>query len=368
MATGAHGVRFQYDYTHDAAGVAGGVAAGSRRWLRLVRSGDTLTAYDSADGHSWSRVGTVHLAGLPATVQMGLFVTSPTSSAGLPTLATGAFDRVSLQAPDTFGAWQGHSIGAGGGYATLPTIAPGSYAQTNGSFVVTGSGDIAPLLYNQVAANTVSDSLPFALIVGLLAAIVVATMFVTSEYRRGLIRTTFTAMPQRQLVLAGKVVVIGTVAFLAGAVAAAIAVPVGAHVARANGDFIFTVSTLAELRIILGSGVVVALGALGALGLATALRRSAGVITAGVVAFALPYMLALPSSLGSGATEWLYRVTPLAGFAVLQALPRYTQVSYSYTVANGYYPLAPWAGLGVLCAYAAVALAIAAFRLSRSDA
>ena len=50
MVTGGHGVRMQYDYTGDAPGLAGAVSAAAARWLRLTRSGDTVTGYDSADG------------------------------------------------------------------------------------------------------------------------------------------------------------------------------------------------------------------------------------------------------------------------------------------------------------------------------
>ena len=64
MVTGRHGVRMQYDYTGDLPGLAGSVSAASPRWLRLTRSGDTLTGYDSANGTRWTRVGTVTLAGL----------------------------------------------------------------------------------------------------------------------------------------------------------------------------------------------------------------------------------------------------------------------------------------------------------------
>ena len=67
----------QYDYTGDIAGLPGAVFPAAPRWLRLTRSGDTITGYDSADGTHWTRVGTVHLAGLAATAQAGLFATTP---------------------------------------------------------------------------------------------------------------------------------------------------------------------------------------------------------------------------------------------------------------------------------------------------
>ena len=69
MVTGGHGVRMQYDYTQDLAGRGGLPSPADPRWLRLTRSGDTLTGYQSADGTHWTRVGAAHLAGLPATVR-----------------------------------------------------------------------------------------------------------------------------------------------------------------------------------------------------------------------------------------------------------------------------------------------------------
>ena len=65
MVTGTHGVRMQWDFTEDAAGLAGTVSAASPRWLRLTRAGDVISGYDSADGTHWTRVGTATLTGLP---------------------------------------------------------------------------------------------------------------------------------------------------------------------------------------------------------------------------------------------------------------------------------------------------------------
>ena len=46
-------------------------------WLRLTRTGPTLVGEESPDGTTWRRVGSVELPGLPATAEVGLFVTSP---------------------------------------------------------------------------------------------------------------------------------------------------------------------------------------------------------------------------------------------------------------------------------------------------
>jgi regulation of enolase protein 1 (concanavalin A-like superfamily) len=108
MVAGGHGVRMQYDFTQDVAGLPGAVSAASPCWLRLTRSGDTITGYESADRTHWARVGTTTLAGLPPTAQVGLFTTSPqylqtslgeASISGGPSVATGVFDHVGLTWP-----------------------------------------------------------------------------------------------------------------------------------------------------------------------------------------------------------------------------------------------------------------------------
>jgi hypothetical protein len=125
MVTGSHGVRMQSDYTGDTAGLAGAVSAASPRWLRLTRSGDTITGYESANGTAWAKVGTARLAGLPPAVQAGLFTASPAytqvtsqrllGSGGIvqPTLATAVFDHVSLHGTRLGGTWRGSLVGGG---------------------------------------------------------------------------------------------------------------------------------------------------------------------------------------------------------------------------------------------------------------
>ena len=86
-----------------------------------------------------------------------------------------------------------------------------------------------------------------------------------------------------------------------------------------------------------------------------------------ITAVVLPYLLE-NTVLPAGAAGWVLRVTPAAGFAIQQSLPQYPQVAASYTPANGYFPLAPWAGFAVLCGYAALALALAVIVLRRREA
>jgi ABC-type transport system involved in multi-copper enzyme maturation permease subunit len=374
MVTADHGVRMQHDYTADTAGLPGAVTVSDPRWLRLTRSGHTITGYDSADGTHWTQVGTVALAGLPPTVQAGLFAASPayaaiTQSLGggengsiAPSQDTAVFDHVSQSGSWPAGRWTGDYVGADYGSGI------GRYHQAGGGFTVTGSGDIAPALARQVGGQdlTVTTFL-VGTFAGLIAVIVIAAMFITAEYRRGLIRTTLTASPRRGRVLAAKAIVIGSVAFAAGLVAAAAAVIFGARLARSR-VYVFPASWLTEVRMVVGTAALLAVAAVLALAVGTMLRRSAAAVTVVIVVIVLPYLLGVVSVLPVGAADWVLRITPAAAFAIQQAMPQYSQVTALYSPASGYFPLAPWAGFAVLCAYAALALGLAVVLLRRRDA
>jgi ABC-type transport system involved in multi-copper enzyme maturation permease subunit len=371
MVTGSHGVRMQYNYTHDVAGVPGRVSAASPRWLRLVRAGDTVTGYDSTDGTHWTSIGTAHLAGLRTTVEVGMFVTSPVDfgpghSGGSPSSATARFDNAGLRGDVPATAWNYENI-AGPIYPTLPFNTSSAYRNSGGTFTVTGSGDIAPAVAGGPFGGTpVMSSIVIGALAGLIALVVLGTVFATSEFRRGLIRTTLAASPRRGRVLAAKAIVIGLAAFVVGLVATAISLPLAKRILHSNGNALMPVSTFADVRVIVGTAAVLALATVIALALGTALRRSAGAVVIGLVLFIVPFILS--TTLPAGAGAWLLRLTPTAAFSVQGILPRYSQVSDAYTLLNGYYPLSPWAGLGVLCIYAAVALGAATWLLRRRDA
>ena len=195
------------------------------RWLRLTRSGGTITGYDSADGTHWTTVGTVRLAGLPHTAQAGLFATTPGTmpvpgpvphrvelGAARSPLATGHFDHVTLS---------GNSPAPAGPAPTSAAAAPGAgFQQAGGTLTVTGTGDIAPDVGGGTVGTPIEQTLT-GVFGALIAVIVVAALFIAAEYRRGLIRVTFAASPARAQVLAAKAVVIGAVTFAAGLAGAA---------------------------------------------------------------------------------------------------------------------------------------------------
>ena len=368
MVTGAHGVRMQYDYTHDAPGLPGAVAVSSPRWLRLTRIGDVITGYDSTDGSHWSDIGTAQLRGLRLTAQIGLFVASPAyfpsgSNNGSPSMATASFDEISVRGDLPANSWTGEAIGANAFYPVLPT-ASSWHRLSRSAFTITGSGDIAPRVGGSIFSDTGASILVGA-IPGLIVLVVVATLFVTSEYRRGLIRITFTASPRRGRVLAAKAIVVGSFAFAAGLVGTAVAEVIAHHVLITNGIYLLPVSGPTEARVIVGTALLLAVAAVLALALGTAFRRSAAAVVTGIVLLVLPFILVY--TLPAGASTWLMRLTPTAAFAVQGTQPSSRLVANAYTVTNGYYPLEPWAGLAVLCGYAAIALGAATWLLRRRD-
>ena len=375
MVTGGHGVRMQWNYTGDAAGLDGTVTTAESRWLRMVRNGDTITGYDSADGIRWTEVGAITITGLPATTQTGLFATSPShnvtlsqSSFGASTTSattqdTGSFDHLTLGGAWPAGAWTHSDVG--------DTNAPSGldeFRQVDEGFTVSGSGDIAPGVFGE---NAVGERIEDAISVGSFAAVIAAgvlgALFMTAEYRRGLIRVTLAASPRRGRVLAAKAIVIGVVTFAAGIAGIAIALPVGLAKLRAGDNPIQPVTVLTELRVIAGAAALIAVAAVLALAIGAVLRRGALAVTIVIAGIVLPYLLAI-TALPAAAADWVLRITPAAAIAVEQSIPAYPQVAAAYTPMSGYYPLAPWAGFAVLCAWTAAALALAAFLLHRRDA
>ena len=382
MVTGSHGVRMQYNFTGDTAGMPGAVSAAHPRWLRLARSGGTITGYDSADGTHWTQVGTIQLAGLPSAVQVGMFATSPNYTVtqnsfgggnlnGGPSQATGVFEHVSLTGASP-GTWTGTTVGGGGPAGLRPSGGPGSvpYTRNGGTFTVTGSGDIAPVTPGPgggLPTVTIEQSLTGAFL-ALIAIVTVAAMFFSTEYRRGLIRTTLAATPRRGAVLAAKAVVIGAVAFVIGLVAVVVSIAVGVPKEENQGQVLLAPPVLTELRVIVGTAAMLALAAVLAVALGAILRRSAAAITIAVVIVVMPFLLDVLHAVPAGVGDWLLRLTPAAGLAIEQSIPRYPQVATVTSPVQGYYPLSPYAGFAVLCLWTAAALALALVMLRRRDA
>ena len=407
MATPGHGVRMQWNFTNDLAGLPGTPSAASPRWLRLTRSGDTVTGYDSTDGTHWTEIGTATLTGLPSTVQAGLFAASPPYVAGsqgfasnngpggIDTHIAASFDHVSLAGGRVGGAWTAGHVGFdtgpgpaagrisvngsaapatrhctshGTGCKGIAGLPPYRFTQAGGRLTLSGSGgDVAPYTSIVDPLGTVLKGTA----VGLLAVIALGALFITAEYRRGLIRTTLVASPRRGRVLAAKAIVIGSVTFVAGLVGTAVAMPIAERKLHTGGwvSSVYPVWALTSghgLQIVVGTAGLLAVAAILALSAGTLLRRSAAAITAVVGLLIVPVILGV--ILPQGPADWVLRLTPAAAFGLQEGTPQYSQVMHTCEPYNGCFPLAPWNGFIVACVWAVAALALAAYVLRRRDA
>jgi len=389
MVTPGHGVRMQYNFTHDLAGLPGTPSASSPRWLRLTRSGDTITGYDSTDGSHWTGIGTATLAGLPSTAQAGLFAASPqyvqagqgfanNDFAPIDTQVTATFDHVSLEGGRTGATWTAGHIGYGTGPVGAMICGPQGcikkhalqqyrFTRSAGRFTLFAiGGDIAPYM-------SVTDPLGTVLkgsAVGLLAVIALGALFITTEYRRGLIRTTFAASPHRGRVLAAKAIVIGSVTFVAGLIGTAIALVIAERKLNSGGwvSSVYPIWGLTSghgLQIVVGTAALLAIAAILALSAGVVLRRSAGAITVVVALLIVPVILG--TILPQGPADWVLRLTPAAAFGLQQGTPQYSQVMHTCEPYNGCFPLAPWNGFLVACVWAVAALGLAVYVLRRRD-
>ncbi|GAA2593570.1 ABC transporter permease subunit [Actinomadura fulvescens] len=388
MVTPGHGVRLQSDFTKDVAGESRAIPG----WLRLVRSGTSVTGYESADGRTWREVGTVKLPKLPQRAEVGLFTTSPgiikvqrefgkTAAGQTTSVVSATFDSVSVQnqqqPPQPAQPAQPPQPGQPGQQAvpwTHTAVGPSAKggdefqgSENAGTFTLRGLGDIAPR-----SADDDPVRLAFTgVIIGMIAAVALGVLFITAEYKRGMIRTSFAAGPRRGRVLAAKAIVIAAVTFAAGLAAAVVLFYVSQPVLRSGG---FAPPTYPEpsladppvMRAVAGTALFLAMVAVLGLGVGAILRRSAGAIAGVVSLLVLPVVIA--SALPVSAATWMMRLTPAAGMSIQQTGTTYPQVENVCLPEDGCYYSEPWAGIGVLAAYTAAALGVAYWLLRRRDA
>jgi ABC-type transport system involved in multi-copper enzyme maturation permease subunit len=182
---------------------------------------------------------------------------------------------------------------------------------------------------------------------------VLGVLLISNEYATGMIRSTLAAVPARLPVLWGKAAVMGLTTF-ALCVPATVAAFLAGQSVLARQHLNIAFGAPGVTRAVLGSALYLGVVGLLGLGLGALVRNTAGavcILIGGL--FGLQLMLALAPQ---GIQDHLYRYLPgPAGLAVTAVRP-------------DPYALAPWVGFGVICGYAAVVLALAAYRLRRSDA
>jgi ABC-2 type transport system permease protein len=198
--------------------------------------------------------------------------------------------------------------------------------------------------------------------VGQAVVAILAVLGISGEYSTGMIRATFTAMPRRAAVLAAKACVTTGPVLAAGVIAVAGSLLAGRLILPGHGFTAgrgFLPVSLADgpvLRAAVGSVLYLALIALLSLGIATMVRDSA--VAIGLV-LGLLYLFPIVATLAAS-PQWqrhLEQIGPMTAGLEIEA-----------TTGLRSLPISPWAGLGVLAAWAAAALLIGGLLLRLRDA
>ena len=191
---------------------------------------------------------------------------------------------------------------------------------------------------------------------------ILAVLAISNEYSTGMIRVTFTAMPRRPAVLAAKAAILtglvlaaGIIAVLGSVLAGRLILP-GNGLTAAHGYPPLSLGDGPTLRAAAGSVLYLALIALLSLGTATVVRDSAAAI--GVV-LGLLYLFPIVAHVVTD-PHWhrhLQQIAPMSAGLAIQD-----------TTGLRSLPISPWAGLGVLAAWAAAALLAGGLLLRLRDA
>jgi len=195
-----------------------------------------------------------------------------------------------------------------------------------------------------------------AMFLSQLAIGVLGVLIITAEYSSGMIRTSFTAVPQRGSLLAVKATVFALVTFVVSALTTfATFFASQAILNRGTLNLGVSITSPHALRIVIGAALYLTVCALLGVALGALLRSTAAAITAlAGLLFILPILMNfLPVSWHRDAiAQWL---PSNAGMQIIEKTTQPLQFS-------------PWVGLAVFAGWVALAFAAALVLLRRRDA
>jgi ABC-2 type transport system permease protein len=188
-----------------------------------------------------------------------------------------------------------------------------------------------------------------------------AVLAISDEYGTGMIRVTLTAMPRRLVILVAKAVNVAGLTLVAGVLAVVGCLVAGrlmlpaAGLDPAHGYALVSITNSLTLRAAAGSVLYLVLIALLSLGVATAVRDTAVSIGAVLALLYLPPILA--ETVTDPLRRHIQQIAPMTSGLAIQATTNLRSL-----------PIGPWAGLGVLAAWAGGALLVGGFLLRVRDA
>ena len=187
-----------------------------------------------------------------------------------------------------------------------------------------------------------------------LAIGVLGVLLISGEYSTGMIRSSLTAVPRRLPVLWAKLGVFAGVVFSVTLVSSFVSFFLGQALLNSHHLGV-SISAPNALRDVIGAALYATVAGMIGMALGGLLRNTAaGISTFVAVFFVIPPLTdLLPSSWTSHFVQYLPSNAGEVLFGGGRGLA---------------HPLAPWTGFGLLCAYAAVMIGIAAWRLRRADA
>ena len=183
---------------------------------------------------------------------------------------------------------------------------------------------------------------------------VLGVLMMSGEYSTGMIRSSLTAVPRRLPVLWGKLAAFAASIFSISLIASFISFFLG-QALLSSQHLNVAITAPGALRSVIGAALYITVAGMIGVTLGALVRNTAAGISAFAgVFFVIPQLTRLlPASIGSHLTPYL----PSNAGGVLWG-----------GAANAPNALAPWTGFALLCGYAVVLIAAAAWRLRRADA
>ncbi|WP_024801809.1 ABC transporter permease [Nocardia sp. BMG51109] len=201
---------------------------------------------------------------------------------------------------------------------------------------------------------TMSEAVSGLTGLGVMILMIMATLTVTSEYRFGIIRTTFQATPNRIQVIATKAGLVAVFGAVLTAVLAVLAFGIAKMITGSDAGAHLTLSTAADWRGLIGVPLYAFLGSVLAVAIGALVRQSAAAIALIVL--------------------WPMLVEPLAGAFgsfgrnVQPFLPFANMQRFLGGEGAGNWHWGPWGGLIYFTVFVAVVLGAALYTVEKRDA